>query len=173
MAITNLTADGNTPVPVASNYIYDIHEMGKISEGRFLLAMSQVSRLQQYIGQITQFRFYCTKEWHGRVVHFTNKLNAAGLLFRDSALNKDIRWVTVDACPGPDALNLFDDDTSALLKCPFRNRNNYGMTTENIIYDHFIHTNQVATLYLKRFECDELSNHAGFTQNGQWIYYVR
>eukprot|EP00111_Clytia_hemisphaerica_P001121 TCONS_00003192-protein len=173
MAITNLTADGNTPIPEEATYTYDIHEMGKISDGRFLLAMSEVARLQQYIGRITQFRFYCTKAWHGRIVHVTNKLNEAGLLLRDSALDKDIRWVSVDACPGPDALYRLEDDTSTLLQCPYRNRNIYGMTAENIIYDHFLYTNNVATLYLKRFECDDLSGYSGFTKNGQWIYYVR
>ena len=49
----------------------------------------------------------------------------------------------------------------------------WGMTADNIIYDHLYYINGGNTMVIKRNECDDLHSQNGFTKVGQWIYYVR
>ena len=172
LAITNLvTTAHSTPPDLSNTMATDIHQLGQISSGNFILRVDQIKRLQQYIGEITQFRFYCTKKWHGRTVHFTNKLNEFGLLFCDACLDK-INWLNSGNCP--DALKIYPDDNSLWIsQCPYNFASHYGMDSNNVIYDHLIYHHAQATLLLKRLECDDYYIKPGFTKEGHWFYFIR
>ena len=173
LAITNLvTTAQSTPPDLTVSMATDIHQLWQISSGNFMLRVDQINRLQQYIGEIKQFRFYCTKKWHGRTVHFTNKLNEFGLRFRDSCLDNTKLWLINGDCP--DAFKVYSDDNSARIsQCPYAHANYMDMNGYNIIYDHIIYHVGEATILFERLECDDLYYNAGFTREGHWFYFVR
>jgi len=179
MAITNITV-GNNPgfLLTDSSLEQDIHKLNEITTGQFRLSTDKITDLEQFVGQITHFRFYCRKEWHGRTIHFSNKLNAAGLLFRGAIRDSSLDWTLNDNCP--DAFNVYGDDTS-LMGCTYDSFSSVerpsSVNNANRLYNHLIYNNQhpfhILLLYKDRFECDDLHTHAGFKLAGVWLYFVR
>lgn len=175
MAIANITV-GDTPgfTMPDSTLEQDINKLNNIITGQFRLSSDKVAHLEPFIGKVTQYRFYCHKNWHGRTMHFSNKLNADGLLFRDAMQNPSVNWLQNGDCP--DTFTFYNDSTMHT-KCPYTSifGSQWELDSSNRLYHHFLY-NPASTLILliyDRFECDDWKNNPGFTYAGHWLYYVR
>jgi len=159
----------------------DINKLNEITTGQFRLSSDKIDDLELFFGEITQYRFYYRKEWHGRTMHFSNKINTAGgLLYRAAMRNATIDWLQNDACP--DIFTFYSDHT-ALMDCPYESHHS-GMNPYtnqvNRLYNHNIFNTAgvnggtyVLLLIDDRFECDDWINTAGYKSAGVWLYFVR
>lgn len=173
MAIANVTVgDGFTMLD--STLEQDINKLNNIITGQFRLSSDKVVDLEPFIGKVTQYRFYCTKEWHGRTMHFSNKLNSDGLLFRDAMQNPVVNWLQNGDCP--DVFKLYNDSTMDT-KCPYASifGNQYGLNPSNRLYYYLLYNYHSTALLLlgDKLECDDMVSSSGFKTAGHWSYYVR
>jgi len=160
---------------------FDLTDLGILYEGTTVLDGSLFKDLNR-LQQVSQFRIFCTKSYHGRRFHVMTKRNKNGYLFRDYLLGKDVIWLQ-EPTDCPKALQNLPDDNSYLWQAckansPYVKSRAIG-NTEARLYDHvlFEHGNLHVQLFgNQRLECDDFQpKHAsrGYNQIGQWLYYVR
>ena len=143
-----------------------------------VLSGEKYKELATYIGGITQFRIYCTKPYHNRVVDVTNQINLQGKLWRDYIMDEEQSELWHDTTPScRDSFYKFDDDNSNLkTQCSKKDR----MSGESRLYTYGYYNyykyyvNLYKYLGRVRLECDDFNwLDTSFDNYGEWKFYVR
>ncbi|XP_066932961.1 uncharacterized protein [Clytia hemisphaerica] len=163
LAILNITYnDDASRVDISNNVLHNpspIDQLPNIRTGKFALTQEGLTKLLES-GKYTEFRVWCTKPWHNRILHTV----LSGSKAMD---NLKYRANTIQNLCGN--FRFLDDDNSRFSQI---NCANWRMG-RHIYFDHLFWVDWQTHVVLssQRFECDDSVNDE--KDKGTWRFFVR